>query len=129
MGRMPRVVARALTFLAVVFAWVLFRATHMDDALIVWAAMLGQGAAGTAPIALGAWAGVALLLGIAWFAPNTQEIMARFEPALDAADVRPARWTWRPNLATALGTAIIAAPALYFILFTDRVSDFLYFQF
>jgi D-alanyl-lipoteichoic acid acyltransferase DltB (MBOAT superfamily) len=126
--RMPRIAAQALTFLAVVFAWVMFRATDLDSALLLWGAMLGQGAPG-AIVHLGAWAGVALLLNVAWFWPNTQEIMARFRPALDAEDVRAARWTWRPSFAAALAIVAVAAPALYFILFTDRVSDFLYFQF
>jgi D-alanyl-lipoteichoic acid acyltransferase DltB (MBOAT superfamily) len=127
--RVPRIAGQALTFLAVVFAWVLFRASHLDDALLVWAAMLGHGAAPDAAIGLGAWAGIALLLGIAWFAPNTQEIMARYAPALDAETIQPARWAWRPGFASAFAVTLVAAPALYFILFTDRVSDFLYFQF
>ena len=128
-GRIPPIVAQALTFLAVVFAWVMFRATDLDSALLLWAAMLGQGAPGALAINLGAWAGVALLLLIAWCWPNTQEIMARFRPALDAESIAPARWTWRPSVTAALAVVAVAAPALYFILFTDRVSDFLYFQF
>jgi len=127
--RMPRILAWAITFLAVLFAWVMFRAADLDSALLLWAAMLGHGAANDAAITLKSWAGVVLLLGIAWFWPNTQEVMARFRPALDSHAVQPARWTWRPSLIAAIAVTAIAAPALYFILFTDRVSDFLYFQF
>jgi D-alanyl-lipoteichoic acid acyltransferase DltB (MBOAT superfamily) len=126
--RMPRIAGQAITFLAVLFAWVMFRSANVDAAFSLWASMLGQGAPATA-IDAAASAGVILLLAIAWFWPNTQEILARFAPALETEEIKPAAWTWRPSLATAIAVAAIAAPALYFILFTDRVSDFLYFQF
>jgi alginate O-acetyltransferase complex protein AlgI len=126
--RLPRIAAQAVTFLAVLFAWVMFRAANVDAAFSLWASMLGGGSAAAA-IDARACAGIALLLAIAWAWPNTQEIMARFRPALDAEAVKPAAWTWRPNMATAIALAAVAAPALYIILFTDRVSDFLYFQF
>jgi hypothetical protein len=113
----------------VLFAWVMFRAADLDSALRLWGAMLGGGGPAAATIGAGSWASAALLLGVAFLCPNTQEIMARFRPALDTDGIRPARVAWRPGFAAALAISGIAAPALYFILFTDRVSDFLYFQF
>jgi D-alanyl-lipoteichoic acid acyltransferase DltB (MBOAT superfamily) len=127
--RMPRLLAQALTFIAVVFAWVMFRAADLDTALKLWAAMLGDGAADGNATGAAAWAGVALLLGIAWFWPNTQQFMVLFNPALDSDGIKIPAWTWYPKPAAVITVAAIAAPALYFILFTDRVSDFLYFQF
>lgn len=37
----PRVLAWCLTFFAVVFAWVLFRAVSLADALVLWSTMVG----------------------------------------------------------------------------------------
>jgi hypothetical protein len=101
--------------LAVVVAWVFFRATSWTDAASLLAGMSGLNGivippawltpngilagllAGSgfavAPLRFVAdsvfpWLGV--LLAIVWLAPNTQEIMARFEPALDIT-ARPAR--------------------------------------
>jgi alginate O-acetyltransferase complex protein AlgI len=127
--RMPSVMGRALTFLAVLIAWVVFRSADLGTAIRLWSAMLGITAAQAAPIVLEGWLACLLLLGIAWFAPNTQQIMARYRPGLDTAAVAPARWSWRPSLAAVVATGAVLAPALYFIVFTDRVSDFLYFQF
>ena len=105
---------RVVTFLAVIVAWVPFRADSGDAAFAVLAGMAGLNglvvpesalAAGSLlaiPLAaLGAGAGevrslandgplwLAVLLVIVWFAPNTQEIMARYAPALDASAVVP----------------------------------------
>ena len=48
---------------------------------------------------------IVILLAIVWFAPNTQQIMARFSPALlMPLDIRPARWlAWSADAALALG--------------------------
>jgi D-alanyl-lipoteichoic acid acyltransferase DltB (MBOAT superfamily) len=127
--RMPAWLGRGLTFLAVLVAWVAFRSADLDAALRIWGAMLGFGAVPGAPVAVEAWASCALLLALAWFAPNTQQIMARYRPGLDTEAIAPKSWSWRPGAATALATAAVAAPALYLVLFTDRVSDFLYFRF
>jgi hypothetical protein len=72
-----------------------------------------------------AW--IVVLLVIAWWAPNTQQIMAGHAPALDWRDSGGARWLqWRPNAAwaTAIGCA-----ALVSIASLTEVSQFLYFQF
>jgi alginate O-acetyltransferase complex protein AlgI len=71
---------------------------------------------------------VVILLAIAWFAPNTQQIMARFNPALliprDMVAAR--RLAWRPTVAFGL---LIAAVAFASIVNLHRQSEFLYFQF
>ncbi|HVM85084.1 MAG TPA: MBOAT family O-acyltransferase [Candidatus Binatia bacterium] len=127
--RMPAALARALTFLAVLVAWVPFRAADLGTALHLWSAMLGRGTPGETAITFADGIMLAVVLAIAWFAPNTQEIMARFRPGLDTERIAPARWPWRPNLATALIACGVLASSLYFVLFTHRVSEFLYFQF
>jgi D-alanyl-lipoteichoic acid acyltransferase DltB (MBOAT superfamily) len=71
---------------------------------------------------------IVILLGIAWFAPNTQQIMARFEPAIAMPkDLQPAvRLAWRP---TALAAVIVAVAGLVAIFNLHQKSEFLYFQF
>ena len=71
---------------------------------------------------------IVILLAICWFAPNTQQIMARFEPALlIPRDMRPARWlAWRPTITAALLTAAVAFASIVNL---HRQSEFLYFQF
>jgi hypothetical protein len=60
-------------------------------------------------------------------APNTQEVMQRFSPALGvSASATSRRWLWRPNPWWAAASAILLAIAL---LNLTQVSDFLYFQF
>lgn len=71
---------------------------------------------------------IIILLTIVWFAPNTQQIMARFNPALlIPRDMTPARRiVWRPGVAAGL---LVAAVAFASIVNLHRQSEFLYFQF
>jgi D-alanyl-lipoteichoic acid acyltransferase DltB (MBOAT superfamily) len=71
---------------------------------------------------------IAVLLAIVWLAPNTQQIMARYDPALGIpAGSRPARWlAWRPAAWAALATALALLAA---VLNLQQASEFLYFQF
>jgi alginate O-acetyltransferase complex protein AlgI len=130
--RMPAALARLLTFLAVLFAWVVFRAADLPAALRLWSAMLGQGPAGGTS-GWSEWASCLLLLAIAWFAPNTQQIMQAYRPGLGSEEAGRPRWlktiAWRPGLLSALVVGAVLATPLYFVVFTDRVSDFLYFRF
>jgi hypothetical protein len=110
-----------------------FRADDLPSALRIWSAMLGQGPGGAATGWSG-WASCLLLLVIAWFAPNTQQIMQGYRPGLGSEQAGPPGWpgapiTWRPGLISALVVGTVLAAPLYFVVFTDRVSDFLYFRF
>ena len=71
---------------------------------------------------------IVILLAIAWFAPNTQQIMARFNPALlIPRDMSAARGLlWRPGVAAGLVAAAVAFAAIVNL---HRQSEFLYFQF
>jgi alginate O-acetyltransferase complex protein AlgI len=132
-----RAVARALTFLAVLLAWVFFRAPDLAGAALMLRAMTGAfPAASSFPHDLfrdvpAALAVIAALSGVVWFAPNTQQIMARFEPGLPtySGALRPTRWRllrWRPSPAWALLTALVS---VFGVLGLSGVSEFLYFQF
>lgn len=71
---------------------------------------------------------IVILLVIVWFAPNTQQILARHKPALliprDMTAAR--RLVWRPTVAVALLSAALAFAAIAHL---HRQSEFLYFQF
>jgi hypothetical protein len=70
------------------------------------------------------------LLALVWLAPNTQEIMRRFRPALgmDPQQHTPAlvHLEWKPTLGWAV---VVGALALWAVSSLTRVSTFLYFQF
>lgn len=146
-----------VTFLAVVFAWVFFRATTLEGALEITHAMLGGDGLSLpaefaarlgglperlglafedrpAHIALGAWArtGVPFLLvaaALAFLGPNTAQIFLRGDPFY-GQDAEPA-----PRVAALRwhpGVAQAVAVSVLFIaslLFASTISEFLYFQF
>ena len=142
----------ALTFLVVVVGWVFFRAESFNAALNILAGMAGLNGVSLPAAIFDAWpelkpallqAGVQSSLGgggqfastwlwiialscIVFLAPNTQEIMRRFEPALDYAARGASRIAWRPSRAWMVGMAVIAACGVTSL---NRVSEFLYFQF
>jgi hypothetical protein len=73
-----------------------------------------------------AWIGV--LLPLTLFAPNTQEILGRFQPALDfrGSAFSATRFAWRPSPTWGMLAALIVTGGL---LSLSRVSEFLYYQF
>lgn len=148
-----RILGIALTFLAVLVGWVFFRAPTLDAALAILRGMLGWNGI-SLPEALALRAGpaaswlagagvtftpgggrefvlnylwVAVLMGLAFLAPNTQQIMGRFKPALDH-DAQPGatRLAWSARPLWALAMAVVLACGL---LSLTRPSEFLYFQF
>ena len=63
------------------------------------------------------------------FAPNTQEILARFTPTLEACPEQAptltyCRWNFAPRYAVAAGALAFVA-----LIAITRVSEFLYWQF
>jgi len=152
-GWVERRLAQSLTFLAVVVAWVFFRALTFDGAVTMLEGMGGlngvalpaavghivggsltdvlaglgvrfEAGEGVAFIRMSLW--ILGLAGIAFFFPNTQEIMRRYRPALDLGRVRRGRWDWRPSLGWAAASAFLLALG---VLSLPEVSVFLYFQF
>lgn len=142
-----------LTFVAVVAAWVVFRADNLASAGAILHAMAGfngivlpdawlakWGSAGvwmaghgvtfgaTNNLIMGGainWIWIGLL--IAWFAPNTQQIMAGYRPALDMpAGSTAKRLLWQPTARAALLVWLIGFVALINL---SQQSAFLYFQF
>ena len=139
-GRSPLPVPLAvlLTFLAVLVGWVFFRAPDFASAGRMLAAMAGlHGFEGlpdkaTRAVASVSSVHVAIALAVCWLFPNTQQIFARYKPALKVSGApfpehTRYRWyQWRPTpLFAALTIAFIVVIGLQF----DKVSEFIYFQF
>jgi D-alanyl-lipoteichoic acid acyltransferase DltB (MBOAT superfamily) len=152
-----------LTLACVVIGWVFFRADSLATATEMLRGMVGLNGFAI-PNAIGvrfrevgvllqrlgvhfylgggsefvwsyAWIFASLLITL--LAPNTQQLLRRFSPALGVhhaepeASIRPAdRWLgslrWRPSAAWAIATAVLSALG---ILSLSRISEFLYFQF
>jgi D-alanyl-lipoteichoic acid acyltransferase DltB (MBOAT superfamily) len=135
-------VNRSLTFLAVVVAWVFFRASGIKEAGMILSGMVGiNGAASAGDLACTAtsqiscffglptaWYWIAALLAIAFFAPNTQQVMWRWKPALD--DVRASQLhtdlAFKPTLRWAVVLGVLFAVAVARL---NEHSQFLYYQF
>ncbi|MGE5239727.1 MAG: MBOAT family O-acyltransferase [Chloroflexota bacterium] len=145
-GGIGRKVAQAVTFIAVVVAWVFFRSEDVGSAIEMLRAMGGANGIAmpaslhslvphlvesSAPVDSGIALLTALcLLLIAWLAPNTQQLTGYEGPAgayagdrIDDAPVAirhplSARW------AVAAGCLFGAA-----VMFMSKVSEFIYFQF
>jgi alginate O-acetyltransferase complex protein AlgI len=138
--------AQLITFLAVVVAWVFFRAVDVDAALAMLNAMAGSNGVALppslqtylpemslsqAPVDAGAGLLVALgLLSLAWLAPNTQQLTAYAGPegAYGSGEAEPARPAWRWN-GSWLWAIFIGGLLAASLMLMSRVSEFIYFQF
>jgi D-alanyl-lipoteichoic acid acyltransferase DltB (MBOAT superfamily) len=132
---------RVLTLFAIVFANVMFRAETVGSATAIWAGMvrlkdIGSLAAWLPATPAGLLAGPipVMVAGIALLAlfPNSQQLLRRYRPVFDFADWRDAArpiipLAWRPTLAWALGTGLILAAGLAFML--RGQTQFIYFNF
>jgi len=142
-----------ITFLAVVVAWVVFRADNIDTALAMLKAMAGMNGFVLPDAWLAKWGGAGqwlvrqgvpfgatndLIMGgavnwiwisllIVWLAPNTQQIMASYKPALDVPEGGKAkRLLWQPSTFAML---LICTLGFIAIINLNKQSVFLYFQF
>lgn len=121
--------ARLLTFICVVFAWVFFRAETLDAALAISGAMLGfNGLTVTGHFQLSM---IAQLLAIAWLLPNTQQLMSHHNVALshhpsDSGANRLSWLNWKPNWFWLVYIYLLGFIALNQ---GGKISEFLYFRF
>ena len=113
-------------YVAALVAFAFFRASSTTAALHVLAGMAGlHGVGGGLPLAVALQ--LVVLFVIVWFAPNTQQIMNQYEPALGRPIANPyPRLTWRPASPWALACGVVAALG---ILALGGTTEFLYFQF
>lgn len=152
-----RAIARSITLLAVMVAWVLFRAESSNGAMNMLAAMTSlpstlQGRIGPFEdwlvsvglnfhggyIAAEHYTDLAWLIfwiAFLWALPNTQQWMARFTPSISTTAEQltpPAFSTFWRRLAwqpSAAWAWIAAGLAVASVLRMSRISEFLYFQF
>ena len=158
-GNIARVIAIAITFLAVVVAWVLFRAPNLATAGAMLSGMSGANGLslpvsfaeqirlpvvmflGVMPAtkisAIGALSSITLSLLIVWFFPNVRQIMRKYNPTWeDIADANnialsPLNVIGRNyQWRPTMFTAVICGAIMFICLLTmGHVSEFLYFQF
>jgi alginate O-acetyltransferase complex protein AlgI len=150
------VLARAVTFLAVIVGWVIFRAASFQSAWLMLCGMTGANGIVISPevaTKLGVDAGtfgalgimveplemfygapqaiwIAVLMLVVLFAPNSQQLIGYVAPNDDEAprSVLRAR-TW-PLWSLSRGWAVVAASVfIYTLTQMSKVSEFLYFQF
>ncbi|MBF0165732.1 MAG: MBOAT family protein [Magnetococcales bacterium] len=137
-----------VTFIAVVFAWVPFRAPDFDTAIHMFAGMLGGNGVslpinfvilfkvdssmvkflGLTPLSgLPAVEYIVIFLGllIVWFLPNTQQWIPCYKFVFDA-EHELAKGVQKQEMMYAVGLGLLMGMSL---LSLNRASDFLYFQF
>ena len=118
-----------VTFLAVMIAWVPFRAASREATAIIWYGMLGFNGIFPASIAecasntTLAWLFVGLC--VIWGMPNSQQWLSNYSPAWDRVSGYSG-FTWRPSKLFAITAGFLFALS---VLFFTKNSQFLYFQF
>jgi alginate O-acetyltransferase complex protein AlgI len=142
-----RLLAGAVTFIAVTSAWVLFRASSLGSAGSMLAAMYGVGGQDVLePVGAYAWdqwrvfsefqwdksSAIWLLLvgSVAFMLPNTYQLFQDFRPALversfEESRTKP-RLRWKPD---AIWAVCLSVMLLIGILRIRELSPFIYFQF
>ncbi len=122
-------IATAFTFLAVLFAWVFFRADNFHAAGRMLAAMSGRFGLGLDQIRenRSTWIAAVLLLAASFTMPNSQQILQAARPALGVyPPPRRQGWQWTPDPLWAIG---LAAVAVVTVLHLSRAAEFIYYQF
>ncbi len=139
-GRWDMIFYHALTLFALGFTNVMFRAGSLGDAWTISKAMLGFDGLSTSTLdpatvpALPAELAVMLAATIFIVAafPNTQQIMARYRPAVNfgtwaGVNHPPLMWRWRPTVPGMAFAGIVLFAAVMFI--QRGAAVFLYFNF
>ncbi len=123
LARPAGVVAFLLTFLAVVVAWVFFRADSLASALSVLSKMTDTSQIVLGPTEMTQSLIIAIYAAIAWFAPNTQAIVG-YDHTNRSVGENLNAWRVRPWLVYG-GAAAFA----FGILGIQQHSEFIYFRF
>ena len=135
--KLSPVISRGITFIAIVVAWVPFRAADIGSAGHMLGSMFDiQGAFShliqSELVELDkAFLLILLLWLIAWLMPNTLQIMYRYQPVTDTIlSLKLSRsahiFKWRPATSWAIATSLLMIIALMKL---HTASEFLYFQF
>lgn len=155
--RLGRGLSQIITFAVVAIAWVFFRADSFDSGTGIIQGMIGANGIALHEVwvdNLGVFGHILtgmglksehilisksesiyllLLLLIVCFSPNTHQVMSKFKSTFDTFHGRYQEYDydwqwikWKPTFGWAVYSALVAASS---IMFLNRVSDYLYFQF
>lgn len=120
------------TFLAVLFAWTVFRADGFPAASRMIAGLFGAGGHSRL-LSFGPLAAIAFLVlsALVWLAPNSMEITWRMRPALESryrdTGIRDiGKLAWLPTRASALAFSLLFVIS---VMALSNLSPFIYFQF
>ena len=127
-----------LTMACVIAGWVLFRSDSLNTAVSLWASLAGCAAGALAEPVAQASTVLLLMLGLLACTvalPNTQQLLAAYEPSSDWSTARKfmsdiprwLKWTaWQPSAARGV---LMSFVFVFAITLLTRVREFLYFQF
>ncbi len=130
-----RLVSVAATFLAVSFAWVVFRSPDLVSAWHLMVAMMGMsGWHSVAELTRGIVPLIPLYMVIVWLMPNTMELFQSVQAALHVEEYRdeqatplvPAWLGFDVSTRWAVATAVVFISAWFTL---SNLSPFIYFQF
>ena len=126
---LPRVVSVMATFLAVLFAWVMFRAASAGDALLIWQTMLGLKGI-VMPSAYATWFGGVLQFQHSPFI-NGVEILFMLALLLFAmtAENTPHRASLEREAPTRRSAVVVGGMVVVSIMALGHPTTFLYYQF
>src|SRR5882757_579778 len=120
---LANILALLLTFLAVVIAWVFFRADSLDSALYVLSKMADPSHVAFGRGEIANFGFIVIYAALVWFAPNTQAIMG-YDHKNRIVGEKLSAWRLRPLFLYA--TAAVLA---FGILGIQQHSEFIYFRF
>jgi D-alanyl-lipoteichoic acid acyltransferase DltB (MBOAT superfamily) len=121
--RAANIAAFIVTFIAVVIAWVFFRADSLSTAIYVLGRMVDPTNIAFGRLEIAQTIFIMVYAGIAWFGPNTQEIMG-YDHRKRTVGQELSAWQMRPVFIYA--TAAVLA---FGILGIQQHSEFIYFRF
>lgn len=135
--------ARGITLLAVVVAWVFFRAQSFDGASGILAGMFGLSTVyepelwtNVETATLSVWASLACLAAIVFFLPNAIEFTENYNPVLGLKKLLAQRKTegflplrWRPSTGWAMAVSALFAVAMVQTYRLAEITEFIYFNF
>ena len=121
--RAANIAAFIVTFIAVVIAWVFFRADSLATAIYVLGRMADPTTIAFGRLEIAQTVFIMVYAGIAWFGPNTQEIMG-YDHSKRTVGRELSAWQMRP-----LFIYVTAAVLAFGILGIQQHSEFIYFRF
>ena len=126
-----------VTFLAVVFAWIFFKASSFGAVMNLLQGMVGLNGfhSNLSRIPMtNAWIYTTIFLIVVWFLPNTNQLLARFSPTLEYEEASeknpppasPSKFAWTPRPVWVFLVVVLAVGSIVGL---SRVSEFIYWQF